>query len=440
VDQLDSTGHRHSPAALGTPDELRVDVELAAEDGRDAIAPADTLYPKDALRAATVARARVWLDSVAAKPVHGLQLTPYGQLAVMGEQDALAQKELAQRLATPGLSVEDRAFALSAGAIAFADREHPQWLSVAERYLAQLVALGVPGDAWQFAARDQLSAVYYELGRRPEALAHALGAYALLPDLPFEEHILGMNGGLYLRVADILLGTPGMADGRSRMHAVDSLIVAMAHPAPDRIQLDSGTLWPGQRMIRMVQADSAFVFSIGQPGAPVRGTTWINGTDAGPHDQRVDDGRVYLLDFFPLGAPSILAGQLSLERLQRRLGPAVQVIGITSASGHWGEQFVDPDVEIQRWQHFFAQDLRLSFPVAIWARPKEQTLQGGMLPPQNPTLAAYHMPGGFGVVVVDARGRVRRFFTAGRDQEDDIAQFVTQIEAEGTGTAPRSAR
>src|ERR1700691_3085716 len=63
VDQLDTVGHRHSPALLGMPSELRVDLELAAADGSDAIAPADPVYPKVALRTAVVARARAWLDS-----------------------------------------------------------------------------------------------------------------------------------------------------------------------------------------------------------------------------------------------------------------------------------------------------------------------------------------------------------------------------------------
>jgi hypothetical protein len=263
-----------------------------------------------------------------------------------------------------------------------------------------------------------------------------MDAYALLPNLPFEDRLLGMNGSLHLRVADLLLGTPGTPDGPAKLHVVDSLLIAMARPSPERVQLDSGTLWPGQRMIRMVQADSAFAFTLGRPGPPVTGTTWINSTDSGPHEQRVDDGRIYLLDFFPLGAPTVLAAQLSLDGLQRRLGHAAQVIGITAVTGHWGLQFVDPEDEVQRWQHFFLQDLRLTFPIAVWSKPKQRTERGGMLPPQNPSVAAYHMPGGIGVVVIDAHGRVRGLFSAGRDQNEDIARFVTQLEAEG-GAAPR---
>ncbi len=435
VEQLDSAGHRHSPAPLGTPGEMQVDVEFTAATGRDGIAPADPVYPKDALRAAVVGRARVWLDSLAAKGVHGFQLTPYGQLAVVGDQEALAQHELAQRVATPGLSVADRAFVLSAGATAFADREHPQWLPIAEHYLAQLTALGVAADAWQFTARDRLSEVYYDLDQRPKALAHAMRAYALLPDLPFEDHLLALfRRPMHLRVADILLGTPGTPGGAATMHAVDSLIIAMARPTEDRIQLDSGTLWLGQQMIRMVQGDSAFAFTLGHPGPPITGTAWINTSDAGPHEQRVSDGRIYLLDFFPPGAEPALAAQLSLERLQDRLGAAVQVVGITSLTGHWGWQFVDPQDEAQRWQHFFAQELKLTFPIAFWVKPKERTRDGGMLPPQTPTVAAYHVPSGLGVVVlvVDQQGRVRRLFhDVGRDQEEDIATFVTALEAEG---------
>jgi hypothetical protein len=437
VDQLDSAGHRHSPAPLGTPGEMRVDVELAADDGRDAIASGDPVYPVDALRAAVVTRARVWLDSLAAKPVHGLQLTPYGQLAVMGNQEALAEKEFAQRLATPGLSVADRAFVLNAGATALADRGHPEWLAAAERYVAQLTALGSQGADWQFTARDQLSEVYYELGQWLKALTHALRAYALLPELPFEDHGLAWNHTMHLRIVDVLLGAPGTPAESAKMRSVDSTITAAERAPADRIALDSAALWSGVAGARMVQADSAFAFTLGHPGPAIIGNAWVNASEPGPHEQRVDDGRIYLLDFFQADWAPTLPSQLSLERIQERFGTAVQVIGITSLTGHWGLEFVEPQDEIQRWQHFFGDELKLRFPVAFWVKPKERTEDGGMLSPSNPTVAAYHLPLRMGVLVVDQKGRVRRLFpSVGREQEDDIVKFVTMLEGEGSNASP----
>jgi hypothetical protein len=249
-----------------------------------------------------------------------------------------------------------------------------------------------------------------------------------------------MDQDMHLRVADILLGTPGTSGGAAQMHGVDSLIIAIAHPSEERIQLDSGTLWSGQRMIRIVQADSAFAFTLGHPAPPVTGNVWINTSDSSSHEQRVDDGRIYLLDFFPPNNPYALAAQLSLVRLQERLGSAVQVIGITSLVGSWGLQFVEPQDEATRWQKILAGELQLTFPVSFWVKPKERTEYGGMLPPPNPTFLSYHVPKLMGgVVVVDRQGRVRRFFDGGRDEEDDITAFVTALEAEGAGPSHRAA-
>ncbi len=431
VDQLDSAGHRHSPALLGTPGELLADNELASAVGRDTINPASPAYLTDVLHAGTVARARLWLDSLAATPVRGLQLTPHGELAVVGEREALAQEEFAHRLGTPGLSVDDRAYTLSAAAIVFANRDHPQWLPIAERYLAQLTTLGIAGEGWQFTVREHLAEVYYDLDRRAQALAYATGAYALLPDLPFEDHFLAMNETLHLRVLDILLGTPAIAGGMAKMHAVDSLLVAMARPTQERMALDPSTAWLGQRMIAMVQTDSAFAVTLGQVGPPIAGSVWINTSDSRPHAEHVGGGRIYLLDFFRADDAGDLPIQIGLMRLQERLGRATQLVGITSLTGHWGLRFVDPPDESDRWQHFFMQSLKLTFPICLWIMPKERTESGGMLPPQNPNIAGYHLPGDMGVIVVDQFGRVRRLFTlGGRDEERDIARFVAALQAE----------
>jgi hypothetical protein len=425
VDQLDSLGHRTSPAALGTPEEVLVDVELAGVLGRDAIAPRDSVYPRNALRERDIARARVWLDSLGPRSASGLHLDAYGRLAVEGGQVALAQREIAARIATPGLSVADQAYALYVGASAFTDGEHPEWLPIAERYLARLTALGRPVAGWQSRVRGGLALTYYQLDRGLEAVAQALKAYALLSEVPFEDREpLATDLRLYLATADVMLKMP---DGASRLHAVDSLLLSVAQPSPERIALDSAVLWTGQFIANSVRAHSAFAATIGKPAPPLTSNFWINGKDTTGESRALAPGVVHLIYFFQPEIESVLPTLFGLQRVQARLGADVDVIGVASLSGHWGMTFVDPPAEAERWRQFFTRELVVPFPIGLWVKDKVPTPWQGLLPPRNPTFATYHLPAPIALLVVDGQGRVRRLFFMSREDEDDIVRYVSGL-------------
>jgi hypothetical protein len=429
VDQLDSLGHRTSPAALGTPEEVLVDVELGGALGRWAIAPRDSVYPRSALRDRDIARARVWLDSLGPRSVSGLHLDAYGQLAVEGGQVALAQRQIAARLETPGLSVGDQAYALYVGATAFTTRDHPEWLPIAERYLARLTALGRPVAGWQYRARSALALTYYQLERGPDAVTQALKTYALLPALPFEDRLLAMDPSLYLAMADAMLKMP---DGVSRLHAVDSLVLAAAQPSPERIALDSAVLWTGQVIANTARANSAFAATIGKPAPPLTSNFWINAKDTTGESLALAPGVVHLIYFFQPEIESVLPTLFGLLRVQARLGAGVDVIGIASLTGHWGMTFVDPPAEAERWRQYFTKELDVPFPIGLWVKDKVPTPWQGLLPPRNPTFAAYHLPIPITLLVVDGQGRVRRLFSLSREDEDDIVRYVNGLRADGS--------
>src|SRR5262249_30667595 len=159
--------------------ELAVDVGIDSASRFSDVDPRVSPYPRDAQRAATVARARVWLDSLDRKPISGLHLEGYARLAIAAGDTALAMRELTARLNGPGLSIDDRAFVLYVAVAAFATPEHPEWLPIAERYAEQLSRLGTPTAGWDFLARHALMVTHYRLGQSNRAIEEGERAFAL---------------------------------------------------------------------------------------------------------------------------------------------------------------------------------------------------------------------------------------------------------------------
>jgi hypothetical protein len=106
----------------------------------------DTHYPIDSMRKVVEATGVEWLVRLQQQEqyqrVRGLQIDPAGHIGVVAGQEAYAEAQVAARLATPGLRLQEKAVTLVKAIEAFASEHHPERLPIAERYLRQL-------DAWE---------------------------------------------------------------------------------------------------------------------------------------------------------------------------------------------------------------------------------------------------------------------------------------------------
>lgn len=420
--------YRLNATSQRTPAELAADVALYRRRVGEPLSPALPIFPTDSLRALPVARAHVWLDSVSRirvaqwrqEPIAGLQLERLAELAVVAREDSFARQQLAARLATPGLSPADRAQALFVGAQAFADRLHPERLPIAEQYVVQLHALGAVALPWELIVRLSLAEdVYYSIGNRDQALAHAWAAVALLPALPHADRriLLDDPGEFVLMMADLLSST---AAGRAQFAKLDTLLFAATLPN------DGG--WRAKLRTGFAQASL-----LGKAAPRVLATLWMNtaGATTAPL-VRLDDGIVRIVSIVGLVNADLLMG---LQRLQTRFAPQVQVIGLATVNGYWGYRFITPAQEAQLQIQAF-HELKLTFPIGFWVQDKQLQEDGGVRPPINPTAQDYHMfdPGAFAqLFVIDGHGRVRRaFYGVDRGNEEDIAQLLARFVHEGT--------
>jgi len=390
------------------------------------------LFPVDSVDAAVVAQTKRWIAELQSRPRKGIQLDPMGQLYVSVGADDIAKQQFAERLATPGLSLPDKAYTLVTAVETFAGVDDAKRVPTALEYMKQLDALPASMITFQFRGHIALAYAYYYLEEQANAIEHFRKAFALVPAMPFERRMMVYMQTPFVPYADLLIDQP---HGRATIDSLGRVLTALAIPSPDLVAKDSTYYWYGASWSQMF-ADAVHLTShLGLDAPPVIGTFWFNTTapntplpdplakEAGIPNARakmLNDGKVRVIQFCTMNTPGCIAGVAGLGRLAQAV-PAAEPWFSTSSEGNWGATPMEADAEAGHLKHFYVERKKVTIPIALWGGPKDRKPWGGMVPRDNPGVTVYPM-GGVMYALVDSKGVVRHIMRGYSKQTERVIQ------------------
>jgi hypothetical protein len=400
-------------------------------------------YAADSLRRATSETVQRWVGEVHPARAQGIHLDLGAALSVAMDDDAAAQAQIAERLATPGLSLSDKAYTLRRAVYTFCDNWAPQRLPVAEQYLQQLIALGAEATPWQFEARESLMRVYYFLGRSSEVARHGKSAIALLSNMPLgERHAEYTMPQVYPMTVDALLSLP---DASAQVAALnDAYRAGAVIPPAERARLTAiDTIYAkmAEFFPRYAKSTIATHAKLGTPGVPIIAHYWLNRASTDSATIPVNDGKIRLLEVGNTDCPGCVAGFYAMQRLHEQF-PQIEPIVLAFTWGAWGGKIVDRFVEAAHLRDYFLTRVKATYPVAIWAGKRIPNEDDGASVEPNPNFKTYQPLSKPAFWLLDGRGVIRKVFLGyGRDIEVQLAHSIEFLlaEARAASSSPASA-
>jgi len=396
-------------------------------------------FPHDSLVQQSIARARVWMTTLHNNPRYGLQLDASGKVAVRAQQEDVAEHDIATRLATPGLTLADRAFTLQMAVEAFTSTDFPARLPIAERYVAQLDALGADGAYWQYRARSVLLNTYYLLGRTSDAVRIGLQLVHLVSVLPFP-YRGGPGSNIYDKEGDLVYGmildaVGAHPNGAATIRALNAELLAATTPPASLVAFDSTFFWNGEDWKGKMQLRVKTTNQIGQQGAPLSASYWVNrgvtrdtSREARQRTQSiaVNDGTIRVIEVGNIGCGPCIAAIPAMERLHHQF-PDVEFNFLTWTSGFWGNRVVEPVEEAEKLTAHLVTTLHVTYPIGVVFAPHVPQADGSS--PTRlllPTFDQYPEIGTPTIYLVDGHGVVRKIISGYSHELENV--IVTGIE------------
>jgi hypothetical protein len=425
------TGHRAAPLSAA---EAAFRVRIVEADVQSRLSYKDAHYPKDSVQTVMTSAAQGWLSRLQGVEIRGIQIEPHGTVMVSAGQEAHAKEAIAQRLATAGLSVPEKAYTYLAAVLAFAKVDFPQRLPAAEAYAEGLDSLGAGAAFWQFTAHRALQGVYYTLGKSSDVARHGLHAIAVANQVPFYDRgwtVYSPGGSsFYGELIDALSGQPG---GRAKIDMVNTTLKAGAIPSAAQIALDSNFYWQGHWYQQDIQGKIKTAGRIGTKAQDIQGNYWVNLTKPGAggigaHAMRVAAGKITIMEVGSFTCPGCVTSLSALQRLQRRF-PMIQTAFATWTLGSWSNRLVETTEEAEKLKEQFTQRNKITdVPISIWTCKKVVQEDDGLLPESaGPNLANYPMSGKPNFYVIDGKGVIRLVHLSGLDRDTET-QFARTVE------------
>jgi hypothetical protein len=396
-----------------------------------------TDYPIDSILTAMSTNAAKWLAQLTSSPITGVQRDPAGRVGVAAGNETAAEAQFAARLATPGLSLADRAHTYMTAVHAFTNWRYPDRLPKAEAYLAKLDAMGDSAAMWQYDARSSLVYAYYMLGRSTEVAKHGMRALTLATILPFKarERTVFPQGGtsMYTMTIEALTGRP---DGPAQISRLNAILQEATATPPELAVLDSGFVALGKHdegILRHMRMTSAL---LGTSGTPLIGSLWLNRPNRDSATMRVDDGKIRLITFATYGCPGCNKTLYDLQRVKAQF-PKLETVWMTYTVGAWANRQVPPAEEAAHLTERFLTRMKIDFPIGIEYVPMVPNEDGGMSArDRGQNVAHYSVTGLTLTIALDGRGIVRRIFIQhGREGEVQLIRTVQFLEREAASQA-----
>jgi hypothetical protein len=427
------------PGIRGTASEAWLDLTLFGRWQDEEILPTRASVPLDSMRAVMVARARRWIDSLMATGspgrVRSFQRDAAGRVAVASEQDSVARRIIAARLAEPGLSLQDSAATYAMAVEAFTSGHVPERLRVAEGYLARLDRLGGDAAVWQMEGHLTMLIAAEQLRRPDDVIAHGMRACALVSKVPYELR-RPVYTLYYLRpLLEAVQRTPSE---RATVEGVLQQLRDAAEPSVTLMAINPKVAREASERMQSANEVAAIVKMIGQPAPALIGNWWSAPEDAGrtttlpsPRSHSMTDGHVHVVSMPVSGNPFALGSLAILQRVQSELGSAVHVVIAPSLDGAWGYRFVPADEEAKRLTDVLRRRVGVQIPLVFNITEKVKNADGGIVPASDPNWQAYNrllLKPAEVRYLIDRGGRIRHVIYGGSlDAEQEIMELLQTL-------------
>jgi len=379
---------------------------------------------------------------------HRIELFSTAALYARTGQDAEAQQCIAQWLATPGLSDQDRAWILGKSIELFLGLLSPRYpkdplpsqahLAIAHQYLIQLEALPRTASAFSlFGIYRQTMELYLYFGLVDTTIAYGMRAFALPAQVTdyHQRFAMATEGGAVMTLALALSAYP-----ERYHHTMDSVITllrgyAMAPIPPAYGQYPWNVRYVTERR-KQLEGTMTLVQTLGRPAPTLVATHWFNQavppttSDATPgaRIKPLNDGIVRLIGFGYFGCVGCQMVMKDWERFQHALPPGAAVLFYDRSEGFWGGDLIEPAEEAEHLRHFYVERKHYTFPIALWAGPKVANDEGGRVPLFSPTMGEYGFYGGPHFVIVDGNGILR--YRGNSWSEPELLRVLIQLTRE----------
>jgi hypothetical protein len=390
-------------------------------------------YPKDSLLQVVATHAEQWLTEIEKRPIKGLQHDPAGRVSVAAKHEQTAQEQFAKRLATPGLSLADRAYTYSMAVAAFSNWRFPDLLPIAEEYLTALTKLGPAAAPYQLRARAHLVGTYQMLGRSDAVLRHGMRAMRLLPTMAYADQWDG-----FTVAGQLLDAISGMPDAQAKLDTIGAYLQATIHPPAVMLVQDSmevvtaeGKRQSGyEKWIKNREL-------LGQLGKPFVAQYWVNRASSDSALIPVNDGKIRIVQIFDYSCAGCVGAVSSLERIKHR-NPFVEVMALTWTFGTWGNRIMEMSEEAKLVGEKFVTANKYTLPIGIWYSKREANEVGGSNIREftggnfdNYPTASKSM-----FFIFDGKGRIRRITPDGSlDGEIQMERTVQFLQKEAAAMA-----
>jgi thiol-disulfide isomerase/thioredoxin len=127
----------------------------------------------------------------------------------------------------------------------------------------------------------------------------------------------------------------------------------------------------------------------------------------GAASQALNDGTIRLIEFGEYSCYPCRMALPGMERIREASPSNVQIWYVTETEGSWGTTVYAPEEEVRHLEHYYVERKHYGMRIALWAGPKDSTMDDGLLPRANPSAAAYPILATPTFVIVDGKGVVR---------------------------------
>jgi len=384
----------------------------------------------DSVRTIVEDRVRTWLSALALKDPTRLFQTPTAALASFVQQDTLFDRLVAEHLADPRLSPEERLWTNVTAFDLLTPHDTAQTtvqLQHALRYLAAIDRFP-PSVLYGTRYSVRIGMMNAELRRGDIAAAIRWGneAYSMVPLMTnYLDRVSAATNEALITFATLLAGEP------NARHKIDSLLTFLRPfvPAPSALIAQDTVyrIYGAYQEQAFAGLEAAVHDALGKPNTMLVATHWYKQpvptlvSDAAPQARlkRLDDDTIRVIGFGWFSCPHCLASWGRLEKIKETFPKGVSVMVVERTEGTWGGDPATPDEEAEHIRHYMHDFRHYTFPLAIWAGPRDRTPDGFQVVREFPMIATHGVAGGPTYLVIDGHGTMRARFGG----EDALASW-----------------
>jgi len=393
----------------------------------------------DSLHAVVDSLAKLWAGRLHGVPIKGYQHLPMAMVSARAGDDATTVQHITALLSAPGISVEERAWVLASAVAIFLESDTlptPVHIRTARTYYAQLQELPFESSVRErFVSLIGLMQAEAVTGELTQATQDGLDAYAFVGKTNnYDAKALMLRSGALVSLALLLSGQP---HGIAR---IDSLVTALTPHVelPASLANDSLARYVVQDVRRDFFIMAKKMSFFGKPAPAYVATHWLNQPQpteisdaaAGARVKPLNDGVIRIIAMGWFTCPWCVKEMHEFQKMLPHLPKGVELNYYEFTLGDWGGELVEPQEEAEHLRRYMLERKKYTYPITIWAGPKDSTPDGGRLPRKSPTTSAFAFTGGPTLVITDGHGIVRYYNSGYQKYEPALRAIVDYLVSE----------